>query len=444
MPPLGTISPSVEQHAINVMELKKLLKKPEVIGLGELFWTQVLDGNPRLLGLITATANAGKRVEGHSAGAKDDKLQAYIASGISSCHESTTAEEVMERLRLGLFVFIREGEVRKELEAIAKVKDEDIDFRQLAICSDGMDSKQLITEGYMEAIVQKAINLGFEPVTAIKMASLNVAQHFGLSDAVGGIAPGKYADIVIIPDKKSIKAECVISNGKIVARNGRLEASPRKQNYPKFLLNTIHLPREFTANDFLVHASGQQAKVRVIEQITGLVTQENITDMPVSNGQVKIAADRDILKVAAIDRHHIPGKTFTGFIKNIGLKDGSIATSAAWDCGDVIVVGANETDMAQAVNRIRVLNGGIVICIRGKVVSELPLPVAGLINTGPIDKIANKLREIQGIAIDLGCKVPDIRLTLAVLTAPAIPFFRICEYGLVDLKRNQFVDLVLS
>jgi adenine deaminase len=444
VPPEGTISPPVEQHGTSVNELRKLFRQPEVIGLGELFWGQVVDGNSRLLGLIAETINAGRRVEGHSAGARDDKLQAYIATGISSCHEPITAEEVIERLRLGLFVLVREGEVRKELEAIARIKDEDIDFRQLAFCSDGMDARELITEGYMESIVQKAINLGFDPVTAIKMASLNVAQHFGLADAIGGIAPGKYADIVIVPDVRTIKAECVISNGRVVARNGQLITLPRRQNYPKFILNSIHLPKEFTAEDFLVHTTGQQAKVRVIEQVTGLVTRETIIDMPVSDGLLHIDTSRDILKIAAIDRHYLEGKYFVGFIRGIGLREGVVATSAAWDCSDIIVVGADEPDMAQAVNRLKILGGGIVVCVGGRIIAELPLPVAGLISREPVDKIANKLSEIQQISDDLGGKVPNIRLTLAVLTTPAIPFLRICNHGLFDLKQNHFVSLIVT
>ena len=444
VPPEGTISPSVEEHGTNINELRKLLKLPEVIGLGELFWGQVVDGNPRLLDLIVETINSGKRVEGHSAGARDDKLQAYIATGISSCHEPITAEEIIERLRLGLFVLIREGEVRKELETVARIKDEDIDFRQLAVCSDGMDARELITKGYMESVVQKAINLGFKPVTAIQMATINVAQHFGLGDVIGGIAPGKYADIVIVPDVSTIKVECAISNGKVVAQDGQLVALPRRQNYPKFILNSVHLPKEFTAEDFLVQAAGHYAKVRVIEQVTGLVTREAIVDMPVLNGVLQIDTSRDILKVAAIDRHYLQGKHFVGFIQGIGLKQGAIATSAAWDCSDIIVVGADESDIALAVNRIRTLDGGIVICMKGKVVSELPLPVAGLVSTEPIDKIANKLSEIQRVSTEFGCKVPDIRLTLGVLTTPAIPFLRICSHGLFDLKQNKFVSLLVT
>lgn len=201
--PMVTISPVTEAHAIGVKELRRLFRFPEITGLGECYWGDVVGGNPRVLDLIAETLRLGGKVDGHSAGASNKKLQAYVASGVSSCHEPTTAEEVLERLRLGLFVLIREGEVRRELEAVAPIKDSGIDLARLAISTDGIGPGQLVKNGYMEFVVQKAIDLGFDPVLAVQMATVNVAQHFALDDIIGGIAPGKYADIVII-DRKSV------------------------------------------------------------------------------------------------------------------------------------------------------------------------------------------------------------------------------------------------
>ena len=445
-PPMVTISPVTEEHAITVDELRKLLRRKEVIGLGEPYWSRVVDGDRRILDLITETIKSGKKVDGHSSGARGSKLQAYISTGISSCHEPITAEEVIERLRLGLFVLIREGEIRRELEAISEIRDENIDFTRLAISTDGIGPWQLISDGYMEFVVQKAIDLGFSPILAIQMATINVAQHFAIDDLIGGIAPGKYADIVIIPDLRTIQAEYVISNGQVVAQNGQPVVLPRKHNYPKSIRNSIYLTRNFEASDFAIHveSSRSQAKVRVIDQVTELVTREAIVDMPVSDGQLKSAPGEDILKVAAIERSYRTGKSFVGLIRGIGLKQGAIATSAAWDCSDIIVVGADETDMAQAVNRVRELDGGIVVCAGNKILAEISLPVAGLIPTQPMETIARKLRNIQQAATNLGCNFPDIRTTLAVLSTPAIAHLRICEYGLFNLRQNQFVDLIVE
>jgi len=446
VPPMATLSPVTEEHAITVNDLHRLLRRKGIIGLGEPYWGTVVGGNQRVLDLITETISMGKKVDGHSAGASSNKLQAYISSGVSSCHEPITAEEVMERLRLGLFIFIREGEIRRDLEAISRIKDENIDFTRLALSTDGIAPRQLIDDGYMDFLVQKAINLGFNPVLAVQMASINTARYFGLDHLIGGIAPGKYADIVTIPDLRTIRVDCVISNGQVVFENGRPVVLPKRYKYPGSIRNSVHLARNFKAEDFAipVEGSGGQVKVRLIDQVTHLVTREDFADIPVSDGQLKHDASQDILKVAAIERFHNTGKSFVGLIRGIGLKHGAIGTSYAWDCGDIIVVGADQTDMAQVVNRIQELNGGIVVCAGNKILAEIALPVAGTMSTEPMETVCTRLHEIQRAATELGCNSPDIRTTLAVLPTPAIPFLRICEHGLFNLKQNQFVHLVVE
>jgi len=445
-PPLGTISPVTEEHAITVGELRQLLRHKEIIGLGETYWGKVVNGNRRILDLIAETIKMGKKVEGHSAGATGNKLQAYIASGVSSCHEPISAEEIRERLRLGLFVLIREGEIRRELETISRIREENINFSRLALSTDGLGPWQLISDGYMEFVVQKAINLGFSPILAIQMATINPAQHFAIDDVIGGIAPGKYADIVIIPGLRTIRAEYVISNGRVVARNGELLVPPRKHRYPGAKQNSINLARDFNAGDFAipVEGSSRQVKVRLIDQVTNLVSREEFIDMPVSDAQLKPDTSKDILKVAAIERAYGTGKTFVGLIRGMGFKRGAIATSAAWDCGDIIAVGADETDMAQAVNRIKQLGGGLVVCAGNRILAEIALPVLGIISTEPMEAIASGLYDIQRAVTDLGCRLPDIRTTLTTLTSPAIPFLRICESGLFNLRQDSFVDLIVG
>jgi len=446
VPPMVTLSPVTEEHAITVNDLRRLLRRKDIIGLGEPYWGTVVGGNQRVLDLIIETINMGKKVDGHSAGASSNKLQAYISSGVSSCHEPITAEEVMERLRLGLFMFIREGEIRRDLEAIAKIRDEKIGLTGLALSTDGIAPWQLIDEGYMDFVVQKAINLGFNPVLAVQMASIHPARHFGLDHLIGGIAPGKYADIVIVPDLRTIRVECVISNGQVVFQAGRPVVRPERYKYPSSVQNSIRLARNFTADDFAitVEHNHSQVKARLIDQVTNLVTRESFVDMPISDGQLKPDPSRDIVKVAAIERSYHTGKSFVGLIRGIGLKHGAIGSSYVWDCGDIIVVGANETDMAQVVNRIKELNGGIVVCAGNKILAEIALPVAGTMSTESMETVSTRLHEIQRAAAELGCNSPDICTTLAVLPTPAIPFLRICEHGLFNLRQNQFVHLVVE
>jgi adenine deaminase len=445
-PPMVTISPVTEGHAIGVKELRRLFGYKEIIGLGEPYWADVVGGNQRVLDLINETIRLSGKVDGHSAGASGKKLQAYVATGVSSCHEPTTAQEVLERLKLGLFVLIREGEVRRELEAVAPIKDSGIPLNRLAVSTDGVGPAQLVNEGYVEVLVQKAIDLGFDPVLAVQMATINVAQHFALDDIIGGIAPGKYADIVVISNLRTIKAEYVISNGQVVAKDGRALIKPRKHGYPQSLRKSLRLPNDFSAGDFAIPVGGgrKEVKVRLMDQVTDLLVREAFVDMPVVDGQLKADVSKDILKVAAIERSFGTGKSFVGLIRGIGLKRGAIATSSVWDCGDLMAVGADEADMARATNRVRELGGGTVVCAGGKVLAEMALPVAGEISTEPMEAIAAHLGRIQKAAKGLGAKSSDIRLTMAVLPTPAIPFLRICESGLFNLRENRFVELIVG
>jgi len=445
IPPVVCVSPSAEKHcALTNAELKRLLRQEDILGLGEVSWAQVNEEHPRLLETIAATLNSGKTVDGHAAGAREPKLQAFFATGVSSCHEPTNAEEVLERLRMGVFVPIREGEVRKDLAETSSIKNFQIDKHLLGISADGVDPRQLVKDGYMDFIVQKAIGNGIDPVLAIQMATINPARHFGLSH-IGGVAPCKLADIVIVPDIKHIKAEIVIINGKIMFEKGRVTAKPVKVSFPPSFYQSVRLVNEFVSSDFDIRAANRNsAKIRVMDQVSALVTREAILNMAVKNEVLENDIEADILKVAVIDRHWQPGKFYVGFVRGFGLKKGAVATSTAWDCGHIVVVGVDNADMAMAVNRIKELQGGTVVCAEGAVLAELPLPAAGLFSDKPMKFVAEKYGDIQSAAKKLGTLLPDVHMSLQVLVTPSIPFLRICEEGLFDLKQNKFVSLIVE
>ncbi len=444
VPPMGTFSSIAREHILTLSEVRRLLRRKECVGLGETYWGLASAGDKQQLAVIAETLKAGKKVEGHSAGATANKLQAYTALGVTSDHEPITAEDALERLRLGLTVMIREGEIRQDLEAVSLIKDHKIDFRRLALSTDGIGPCQFTTQGFMDYLVQRAINLGFPPIQAIQMGTLNVAEHFNLQDCVGGIAPGRFADIVMIPDLTNIQPELVISNGQIVMEKGEIAVQPRCYTYPDYAYHSLRLDREFRAKDFavVINTNLSTLKVRVIDQISKLLTREVILELPVSAGEIKMDIARDILKVAAIEHIYAPGQTFTGFIRGLGLKRGAVATSTAWDAGDLMVAGASEADMALAINRLRELNGGIVVCGDGQVMAEIAFPIASLISNEPMEVLAGKLTRVQQAAIEMGCTSTDIRTTLSVLPTPAIPYFRICESGLFNVKLNTKVELV--
>jgi len=404
----AVVSISQTARGIPLETLERLLARDDVIGLGESYWQAVLQEPNLLLPLFEKTLAAGKTLEGHSAGAGDKKLAAYVAAGISSCHEPINAKQVLERLRLGLHIMVREGSIRRDLQEIAKIKDDGIDLRRLILSTDGVEPRDLIEKGYMEFVLQKAINYGFDPISAVQMATLNVAEHFSLDNLIGGIAPGRYADLVIIPDIQTIGAKVVISNGSVVAQSGKLLTAPRKHTFTKKSLNSVKLSQEMKPSDFIISAAedADTVNIRVINMVTDLVTAQLEMQWPVANGQLMPDFDQDVVKVAAIDRTHNPGEIFVGLIKGFGLKSGAIACSAAWDSSDIIVVGTNDADMAAAVNRIYVLQGGAVICENAEILTELPLPVFGIMSDLPIETIVQRLQEIKKAASDLGVLYP--------------------------------------
>ena len=443
VPPL--VSTSEKVRGISTDVLRELLCRDEVVGLGEAYWQGVMQEPDRYLPIFEQALQGGARLEGHSAGAKGKKLMAYLVPGISSCHEPVNAGEVLERLRLGIHVMIRQGSIRSDLAAIATIKDAGVDLRRLILVSDGVKPVDLMNKGYMEWIVQEAIGCGFDPIQAIQMATLNVAEYFSLDGIIGGIAPGKYADMLIIPRPDTIKAEYVISKGRIVAREGKLLVSPRKHAFSDNSVKCVNLPSKLEPVDFSIPVSGEvsQVSVRVIEQVTGLITKELIVSVPVIDGAIQSDATKDILKVAAIDRRFDPGRIFVGLIRGFRLKTGALASSTAWDTPDIIVLGENDADMAGAVNRVHALQGGMVVFAHGNVLAEIPLPIFGLMADMPMYALVQRIEETKRTIRDLGVPFDDPLLTLMTLTGAAIPFLRICDEGLVDLKEGKTVGLIV-
>lgn len=445
VPPMSTISPRAKARAIDTERLGELLQRKEVVGLGEVYWSRIINGSERLCDLCAETLSAGKKIEGHSAGARGNRLVSYTAAGISSCHEPITVEETLERLRLGVYTMIREGLVRSELQVISKIKDEDIDFRRLILVSDGIGPDCLMQHGYMDFIVQRAIDFGFDPIVAIQMATLNVAEHFNLDDFTGGIAPGKYADILVIPDLHNIKAEHVISNGRIIASKGEVLVKPRKHDYLHRDAWCIETGRRYTPADFQICIDDKRdsVRVRVIDLVTDLVTREEQMDISALNGEIEADVDKDILKVAVVLASDQSRKVFVGLVKGFGIKKGAFATSALWDTCSIVVVGTNGEDMAGAVNRVNALRGGIAAYADGQVQAELALPIGGLISEEPMETIAQKLDHIAKKMAEWGSPLPDPFLTLSIFTTPAIPFLRISEEGLMDLKEDKILDFII-
>jgi adenine deaminase len=440
-PAMASISATA--RGIDLGDLAILLAREEIVGLGESYWQAVLQAPDSFLPALAAVQAAGKLLEGHTAGASEKKLNAYLATGVSSCHEPIDADQVLTRLRLGMHVMVREGSIRRDLEAISRIRSTGADLRRLILASDGASPQDLMQGKYMDFVVRKAVACGFAPVQAIQMATLNVAEHFRLDGVMGGIAPGRLADMVLTPEPADFTPRTVICDGRVIFEDGRLTASPRRHAFTARSLNTITLARRLSASDFIISSQPAAARVqvRVIEMVTDLVTAERRIEVPVSNGEARADPAVGLCKIAAVDRTHSPGRLFTGFIQGFGLSRGAVACSAAWDTSDIVAVGADDGDMACAVNRIADLQGGAVVCAGSRILAELALPVFGIASDRPMAELTERLDALKQVLAALGVAFPDPLLSLIALTGAAIPYLRICEEGLVNLKDGRRVGL---
>jgi adenine deaminase len=443
-PAMASISSAAK--GISSEAIERLMERDDVLGLGESYWQAVLQEPETYLPAFQAALRFGKVIEGHTAGASEKKLAAYVAAGVASCHEPIDAEQVLARLRLGVHVMVREGSIRRDLEAISRIRPSGVDLRRMVLASDGASPQDLMQGKYMDFVVRKAIACGFTPVEAIQMATLNAAEHFRLDGLLGGIAPGRLADMALVPDLTAFKPGTVVCNGAVVFESGRLLRAPRQHAFSAQSLNTIRLPRRLTPSDFTIrsHAATATVRVRVIEMVTDLVTAERRLDRPLSNGELLSDPSNGLCKIAAVDRTHRPGKHFTGLIKDFGLTRGAVACSAAWDTSDIVVVGAGEADMACAVNRIADLRGGAALCEDGRVLAEIAMPVFGLASDRSVAMLAAQLEDFRQALQRRGVAFPDPLLSLITLTGAAIPYLRICEEGLVNLKDGQTMGLFVA
>lgn len=441
LPPLAASTPHLERWAPPAEVYRELLGDRRVLGIGEVYWGNlVLREDRRLLELVDLAVEAGKVVEGHAAGARGRRLAAYAAAGVTSCHEPTTAEEVLERLRLGYHTMVREGKIRQELEAVAPLWQRGgLDLHRLSLVTDTVAARELLEDGYMDAVVRKAVRLGVDPVAAVRAATLAPAERFRLDGEVGGLAPGRYADFVLVPDLRDFRPSVVVSDGRVVARDGKPLLSAGSHRYPEALLHSLALDVP-PAEAFRVRAPVPRGsvRVRVVEMVTHLVTREAEAEVAVRDGWV--VPDGDLLWVAALDRQG-SGGPFVGFLRGFGLRYGACATSMAWDSPLVLAVGASPEDLCAALHRLVALGGGVVVCAGGAVAAELPAPVAGVVSLDPLDEVARRETRIDGVLRELGAVGPRPSLSVDVLAGAAIPHFRVCDRGYVRVRDGAVVGL---
>ena len=443
IPPMVSLSPSSQPFQMIRDRISHLLKDPRMAGLGESFWQgAILTRNDRVLDLMQATLAAGKSVEGHAAGAFDRKLAAYAAVGAGSCHEAISTEDVISRLELGYYAMIREGDIRRDLDIILPLKDK-IDFRRVILVTDGSNPSVLLERGYMNDLVQKAVDLGMAPMEAVRMASLNPAEHFGMADLIGGIAPGRYGDLLLLPEPGIMKPDMVISKGRIVAEKGSVCVPIHEVPYPEIFRNTVKA-KPVSMEDLAIPESllATDGMVRTIDiQPGGLVTREGRAAPRIHDGQLKADPEKDLLKIVFMERVTGQGRKFAGFVRGWGQKKGAAATTLCWDVGGILAIGSNDADLALVINRLIAIQGGLVLMADGRLLAELPLPVMGYISELKMPEIAKRLEKFQESHAALGGAMHFAQLTMNVMTTAAIPFIRMTEEGYYRFREGDIVGV---
>jgi adenine deaminase len=426
---------------LSLADIEKLLKRDDVLGIGEAYWTRIVEGDDRVIDQAALALACGKTLEGHGAGARGNKLVQYLLTGITSCHESTTLEEAIEKLRFGIYVMIREGFVRRELPELSKLKDADVDKRRIILVSDALDAVNYIEEGCLDAIVRRAIEYGFTPMDAIKMTTINVADYYGLRH-LGAIAPLRYADIVFLDDLEKITVRHVMVNGRMVVADGKYIAHVDPYRYPEATKHTVGAGR-VTEDDFYIAGTSEKVRVRVIKVVDPTITREVDAELTVKGGRIQKEIDRDILPVAVINRND-RGQMGKGFITGTGVKNGAFATTVTWDTGNILVAGSNEADMACAVNRILDLQGGYVIVSEGRSTFEFPMPLFGYMPEMTMEEIRAKTKELEIKMAEIGSIIPRPFLALQTIPFTGLPFLRITDKGIADIKTRRLVSLFLE
>ena len=436
-----------DRSHISEQEIARLLAREDVVALGETLWTYVIDEDDGVMSNIREAISRNKPLEGHCSGAKGNKLVAFIASGMSSCHESIRVEEALDKLRLGMHVMIREGCIRQDLANLSGIVSRGVDYRRLVLATDGVDAEYVHRYGHMAHLVQKAIDLGFPPMEAIRMATLNVAEHFGLDNLMGGIAPGRYADILILAGLREIDCQYVISNGRLVVENKNSLVEADEHEYPEIITRTIRVPRQFRPGDFTVSADGRKGTVtvRAMKLITEVISEESRIGLPVEDNSIRGDLRQDAVKVSIIERKNNTGKIVSGFIQGTGLKSGACACSYSWELGSpLVVVGTDEEDMARAANRLVELQGGLSVSRQGEIVAEVAMPVGGFMSRGPVSETAADFARVRQSLNEMGASLTNPFLTLQTIPGTFLPFFRITLQGFADLKNRRLLNLVVE
>jgi adenine deaminase len=416
-------------------EMTEFRDHERVIGLAEVMnYPGVLFADPEVLSKLKVFDNKVK--DGHAPGLSGKDLCAYVAAGIGSDHECTTKEEALEKLRLGMRIMIREGSAAKNLRTLLPMVNNN-NSRNCMLVSDDLDPKDIMERGHVNYLVKRAIASGLDPVVAVQMATINTANYFGLKN-LGAIVPGRIADIVVLDDLAEVKVSRVYQSGRLVAEAGRIAEFPASRSGLD-VFGTVKV-NWGKINNFALEA--QDSRVKVIEVVPQQIfTRKAVEDAKIKDGLIVADTDRDILKIAVIERHGKSGNVCCGLIRGFGLKRGAMASTVAHDSHNLIVVGVDESDMLVAAQAAAKIGGGMTAVENGNVTAQLPLPIAGLMSNLPINEVRDSLAVLNSEVHKLGCPLDSPFATLSFMALTPIPELKITDQGLFDSTNFKFTPL---
>jgi adenine deaminase len=435
---------------IGAEEVAEMLSWPGVIGLGEMMnFPGVYNSQEQVLAELSEARKAGKVIGGHYASPELGlPFHGYVAGGAEDDHEGTTVQDAVQRARQGMKVMLRYGSAWHDVAAQVKAITElGLDPRRFILCTDDSHSATLVMEGHIDRVLRHAIAQGLNPITAIQMATINTAEHFGVSREMGMIAPGRFADIVLVRDLANFYAEMVIARGKVMAEWGNLLIDLPSYTYPEWVLNSVHLPRSVNAEDFVIKVDpggNGIVKANVIGVIENQAPNRHLhLDMIVSDGQIKADVERDICKIAVVERHQGTGRVQIGLIHGFNLTANcAIATTVAHDSHHLIVIGTDDQMMARAVNELAASGGGQIVIKEGEVIGRVSLPIAGLMSNRPANLVAAEAATVLHGFEECGCDLNNPNMQLSLMALVVIPELRISDLGIVDVNRFEFIPVI--
>ena len=427
-------------------EVAEALADPRVLGMGEIVsWLRLIQCDEEILHRVALARRNGQIIHGHTAGARDQKLCAVAAVGVSSCHEPIRFEDALERLRLGYWTMLREGSLRQDLDAtLPPLIAAGVSLERLILVTDSMSPDDVEERGYMDYVVRRAIALGLTPMQALQAVTLRPATYSGLESDVGGIAPGRFADVVLIDNLEQCQVREVLIAGEVVAREGESIVQSTAVDLPREMMLSLRVRTPITPETFKVFTRRAAPSIRIMELVNQTITTECIAKIDAGSGIIAANTHGDLLKVAMFDCHHGSPHIGFGFLKGFGARVGAVGLTTNLDENALMIVGSDDVDMAHCANALLEAGGGIAVVDKGEMFGFLPFPFGGLFSLQPWRKVGRALGRLQTLLKEKGSSFDEPLFALNFLPFVTLPALRITTRGLINVKERRIVSLFVD